>query len=156
MQFVKFIDAVLDLFLPKKTSPGIRQFLKYLVCGGFATISDMIVLFILSNVLHINHLVAAAFGFLVGVATNYTLNTLLVFQSQGKIKREFSLFALIGIGGLLWTELILWVLVDNLKIYLMLAKMVAVVLVLFWNFFMRKKFVFPTESNLETLEKGLE
>lgn len=142
MPLVKIINFFLDILLPKKTSKSVRQFFSYLVCGGFATISDMIVLFTLANILHINHLIAAAFGFLAGVATNYTLNTMLVFESKGKKKTEFTIFALIGIGGLLWTELILWLLVDNLSLNLMIAKMIAVILVLNWNFFMRKKLVF--------------
>lgn len=156
MTIVKFIDFCLDIFLPKKTPPGLRQFFKYLVCGATATLADMSVLLVMSSLLHINHLIAAAFGFVAGVATNYSLNKILVFKSSGKIKKEFPLFVTIGIGGLLWTELILWILVDDLGIYLMIAKMIAVVMVLFWNFFMRKKFVFSSEQNLETLEKGLE
>lgn len=142
MRLVEFINKIFDFFLPKKTPASLRQFLKYLVCGGFATIADISILFVLSNVLHVNYLIAAALGFIIGVATNYSLNILLVFESQGKFKKEFTLFALIGIGGLLWTELVLWILVNNFGIYLMLAKIVAVILVLNWNFFMRKKFVF--------------
>ena len=147
MPLAKFVDKIFDIFLPKKTSKGVRQFLSYLICGGFATLSDMIVL---------DHLIAAAFGFLTGVITNYTLNIMLVFKSQGKVKKEFTLFAVIGIGGLLWTELILWILVDNLGLYLMVAKMIAVIIVLNWNFFMRKKFVFPSDSNIENIEKSLQ
>lgn len=154
MQLTKLIDDIFDFFLPKKTSAGLRQFFKYLVCGGTATLADMSVLFIL-NLLGVNHLIAAAFGFVAGVATNYSLNKILVFKSSGKVKKELPLFVAIGIGGLLWTELILWILVDNLGLYLMIAKMIAVVLVLFWNFFMRKKFVFSSEPKLETLGKGL-
>ena len=133
-----------------------RQFFSYLVCGGIATLADMSVLFILTSALQINHLIAAAIGFLAGVATNYSLNIQLVFKSKGKTKKELTLFTLIGIGGLLWTEFIIWILVDNMTFKLMIAKMIAVILVLFWNFFMRKKFVFPSESNLETLEKSIQ
>ena len=156
MPLAKFVDKIFDIFLPKKTSKGVRQFLSYLICGGFATLSDMIVLFVLTNFFHVDHLIAAAFGFLTGVITNYTLNIMLVFKSQGKVKKEFTLFAVIGIGGLLWTELILWILVDNLGLYLMVAKMIAVIIVLNWNFFMRKKFVFPSDSNIENIEKSLQ
>ncbi len=156
MKLKTIVDKTFDFFLPKKTSKSIRQFLNYLVCGGFATLADMSVLFVLTNILHINHLIAAAIGFVVGVTTNYSLNIALVFKSQGKTQKELTLFTLIGIGGLLWTELILWILVDNLKLYIMFAKIIAVILVLFWNFFMRKKFVFPTQSTLENIEQSLQ
>ncbi|MDD5397109.1 MAG: GtrA family protein [Candidatus Moranbacteria bacterium] len=155
MRLEKFIDTIFDFFLPKKTSQGLRQFLKYLFCGGVSTLTDMFVLYVSTHFLGINHLVAAAAAFVAGVATNYSLNTMLVFKSSGKIKRELSLFVIIGVGGLLWTETILWILVDNMNFKIMIAKMIAVILVLNWNFFMRKKFVFRVEPNLETLEKSL-
>jgi len=155
MGFAKFIDEVLNFFLPKKTPQSMRQFFKYLFCGGVASLIDMTILYTFTHFLDINHLIAAAIGFVSGVATNYFLNTLLVFQSSGKIKRELTLFVVIGIGGLFWTEAILWLLVDNLNLKIMIAKIIAIILVLNWNFFMRKKFVFSKESNLESIEKSL-
>ena len=156
MQLADIVNRTFDFFLPKKTPKGIRQFLSYLVCGGFATLADMSILFIFTKVLHINYLIAAAIGFIIGVTTNYSLNIALVFKSQGKTQKELTLFTFIGIGGLLWTELLLWILVKKLGLYLMLAKAISVILVLFWNFFMRKKFVFPAESNAERIEKSLQ
>src|SRR3989339_1020469 len=126
----------------EKTDGGFLQFFRYLIAGGTATLVDLAVLFVLYHLFHINYLVSAAFGFLFGITTNFTINILLVFESQGKIKKEFLLFAAVGVGGLLWTELILWILVGNFRLSVMAAKLIAVVLVLNWNFFMRKKFVF--------------
>lgn len=126
----------------KKTDNGLLQFFRYLIAGGTASLIDIMILFVLYKTLGINYLIAAALGFLFGVATNYTINTLIVFESGGKKKTEFSIFALIGIGGLLWTELILWIFVDNFGVPVMISKLIAIVLVLNWNFFMRKKFVF--------------
>ncbi|HBR71569.1 MAG TPA: GtrA family protein, partial [Candidatus Moranbacteria bacterium] len=111
---------------------------------------DLVILFIFYHLLGVNYLIAAAFGFLAGVTTNYTINTLIVFESSRKKKTEFSLFALIGIGGLLWTELILWIFVDNLGVPVMFSKLIAIALVLNWNFFMRKKFVFKKSQAIIT------
>jgi putative flippase GtrA len=142
---IQFIDNFIEKILGRKVSKGLLQFFRYLICGGIATVSDMTVLYSLTHFFHVNYLIAAACGFLIGITINYNLNIILVFKSSGQVKKEFSLFALIGIGGLIWTEIILWVLVDKLNFYIMVAKMVAIALVLFWNFFMRKKFVFYPE-----------
>jgi putative flippase GtrA len=96
----------------------------------------------LYQIFGINYLVAAAIGYSCGILTNFTINILFVFESSGRVKKEFVIFASVGAIGLLWTELILWSLSDKLGIPVMLAKIVAVVFVLFWNFFMRKKLVF--------------
>ncbi|MDQ1284068.1 MAG: hypothetical protein QG620_416 [Patescibacteria group bacterium] len=130
----------------EKTDKASLQFFRYLIAGGTATLVDLAVLFVLYHLLHINYLAAAALGFLFGVITNFTINIAIVFESQGKMKKEFLLFAAVGLGGLLWTELILWVLSGKFHLPVMAAKLVAVVLVLNWNFFMRKKFVFGKRS----------
>jgi putative flippase GtrA len=146
---IDFIDTSVEKIVGRKLNKGFLQFFRYLICGGIATVSDMGVLYVSTHFLHIYYLFAAACGFILGVVINYTLNIILVFKSTGKIKREFALFALIGIGGLIWTEAIIWTLVDKLNFYIMIAKMTAVIFVLFWNFFMRKKFVFYPEPVTE-------
>ena len=138
----KKLLQLFHILVIKKTDNGLLQFFRYLIAGGTASVVDLIILFVLYQLLGINYLIAAALGFTGGVLTNYTINILIVFESGGKKKTEFSLFALIGIGGLLWTELILWIFVNNLGVPVMIAKLIAIVLVLNWNFFMRKKFVF--------------
>ncbi|HAT73396.1 MAG: GtrA family protein [Candidatus Moranbacteria bacterium GW2011_GWF2_36_839] len=129
-------------FLKKKPEKTFHQFLRYLVAGGTATLVDLSVLFALYQFLHINHLVAAAVSYCCGILTNFTINVLFVFESSGRIKKEFIIFASVGAIGLLWTEFILWSLSDKLGLPVMLAKIIAVIFVLFWNFFMRKKLVF--------------
>lgn len=147
---IKLIDFCFNATFGRFFSNSVHQFFRYLFCGAMATLADISILFVLTYFFHFNHLVAAAFGFAAGVITNYTLNISLVFQSSGKKRKEFPMFALVGIGGLAWTEIILWILVDNLNTHLAIAKAVAVVLVLAWNFFMRKKFVFHLGSKLKT------
>jgi putative flippase GtrA len=155
MRTKDLIDEIVEKILGRKVSKGFLQYFRYLICGGIATVTDVGILFVLTHFLHINYLVVAAASFLCGITVNYTLNTILVFQSSGKIKKEVPVFAMIGLGGLVWTELIIWTLTDKLKIYLLIAKLIAIVVVLQWNFFMRKKFVFYPEpipgDNIEKL-----
>lgn len=145
MRAKQFIDEFVEKIAGRKINKGLLQFFRYLICGGIATVTDVSLLFVLTHFLHIYYLIAAAGSFLTGTTVNYSLNVVLVFRSSGKIKREFPLFALIGVGGLVWTEIIMWILVDKLNFYVMLAKGGAIIFVLMWNFFMRKKFVFPEE-----------
>jgi putative flippase GtrA len=143
----KKIIQLLHFLIIKKTDSGLLQFLRYLIAGGSASIVDASILFVLNHFLGVSYLwFTVTLGFLSGMTTNYTINTLIVFESGGKKKTEFSIFALIGLGGLAWTQLIFWVLVKNLGVHVMLTKLIAIILVLNWNFFMRKKFVFKKTS----------
>lgn len=90
----------------------------------------------------LNYLISAAIAFILGVATNYLLCIVWIFESTGRVKKEIILFVVIGVGGLILNEVIIWLLVEEAKLYYMLAKAVAVVIVLVWNFGMRKKYVF--------------
>lgn len=138
----KLTIAKIRKFIRKKPEKTLHQFLRYLVAGGTATAVDVSILFVLYQFLHINYLVAAAISFSCGILTNFTVNVLFVFESGGRIKKEFLIFASVGLAGLLWTELILWSLSEKLDFPVMLAKLVAVAFVLNWNFFMRKYLVF--------------
>jgi putative flippase GtrA len=120
--------------------------MRYLVAGGTATLVDLSVLFVLYQIFHVNHLVAAAISFSCGILTNFTINVLFVFESSGRLKKEFLLFASVGMGGLVWTEIILWSFSNKLGLPVMLAKLFAIVFVLFWNFFMRKFLVFKKNT----------
>lgn len=143
----QLIDDIIEKILGRKINKSLLQYFRYLMCGAAATTTDVVLLYTLTHFFGIHYLLAAACSFATGIIVNYTLNTKLVFQSSGKLKKEFSLFALIGVGGMLWTEIILWILVDKLKFLVMVAKLVAIALVLQWNFFMRKKFVFAEEKD---------
>jgi putative flippase GtrA len=155
MQLKDWIDELIEKILGRHVNKGLLQYFRYLMCGAVATVTDVGILFVLTHFLRLNYLIVAAVSFVCGIAVNYTLNTILVFQSSGKIKKEFPVFAMIGLGGLAWTELILWVLVDKLNVYVMIAKALAIVIVLQWNFFMRKKFVFyPEPISGDNIEKA--
>lgn len=130
-----------EIFI-QKSDKGIHQFVRYLIAGGTSTLVDISILFVLYQFFHINHLIAAAIAYCCGIITNFTINVFFVFGSNGRIKKEFAVFVSVGAVGLLWTELIIWLLSNKFTLPVMLAKIVAVVFVLFWNFFMRKKFVF--------------
>lgn len=124
---------------PTQTS---AQFIRYLFVGGFAAGLDAGCLYGLHHGLEIHYLVAAGVGFFLGLVANYLLSILWIFESSGNLRQEFPLFAAIGLGGLVWTELILWLVVTWFQAPLMVAKAIALFLVLIWNFGMRKKFVF--------------
>jgi putative flippase GtrA len=128
----------------------LTQFFKYLLVGGLSALLDTSCLYVLYTYFGLDPLLAGAIGFLIGVVSNYIMSIIWVFESSGNVKTEFTLFAIIGIGGLLWTELILWILIDITHVPVMASKLVALALVLIWNFGMRKKFVFssmPHSSN---------
>lgn len=138
------VELAKKLFVIKSDNTHV-QFLRYLFVGGVSAIVDMGVFFIAVNMLDLHYLAGQTFGFIFGLITNYIISVLWVFRHTGNLQKEFSLFAIVGIGGLLLSYVFLWIFIDIFQIHTfgnMLAKIITVFLVLFWNFGMRKKFVF--------------
>jgi putative flippase GtrA len=120
------------------------QFLRYLVVGGIAFCVDFGILVVLTDLIHLHYLVAGAIGFGCGLATNYVLCINWVFgaRSLSNKKAEFMVFTVIGVIGLGWNELLLYAGTDGLDLDYRISKLIAVGIVLVWNFGMRKLLLF--------------
>ena len=88
--------------------------------------------------------VAAGGGFLCGLALNYALSTRLVFSQHRLADRrlEFVGFALIGVAGLILTEITLWVTMVQLGLMPLPAKLISAGVTFLSNFFLRKWLLF--------------
>ena len=116
------------------------QLIRYIFVGGAAFIVDFVSLFILTDFFTIYYLISAAIAFILGLITNYILSMNWVFSKRTLENRtyEFGIFALIGIVGLGLNEVFIWFFTQDLQIYYLFSKILASILILFWNFFARK------------------
>ncbi len=117
-----------------------REFIRYVLVGGFAFVCDTSTLFSLTQFLKVNYLISAPVGFIVGTAVNYVLSRTWVFQRRSIVNTsaELAIFTLIGVVGLGLNELILWMFQSKLGIHYMFAKVVSGIVVFMWNFGARK------------------
>ena len=120
------------------------QMFRYLFVGGAAFIVDFLSLFVLTDFFGIYYLISAAIAFILGLVANYLLSISWVFNKRKLNKRhiEFGVFALIGIVGLGLNEVFIWFFTQDLQIYYLISKILAAVIILFWNFFARKFILF--------------
>jgi len=122
------------------TTNTIIQFIRYAFVGGIAAIVNIGTLYILTDMFNIYYLLSNIFGFAAGLTINYILSTKFIFNSEKRIKKdvEFSLYATIGVVGLVLDTVLLWILTDLGKIYYLLSKIASTVIVFIWNFGARK------------------
>lgn len=126
-----------SLFITKTNNTFI-QFFRYIFVGGVAFLADGGSLFLITTI-GVNYLISVIFAFVIGLAVNYGLSKLLVFENSsvnGKI--EFLVYGIIGVIGLGFTEIIMYVLTDIAGLYFMVSKVIATIIVLVWNFVARK------------------
>ncbi|MBE6882827.1 MAG: GtrA family protein [Oscillospiraceae bacterium] len=126
-----FIEPTEDSFL---------QFFRYIFVGGASFAADYVLLHIITE-LGVYYLISGAISFIAGLFVNYALSKLLVFSKKttgAEKAKEFSVFAVIAVFGLIITEALMWLFTEKLLWHYMISKAAAAVIVLFWNFFMKK------------------
>lgn len=121
----------------------LREFLLYFAASAAALALDTAV-FSLTLQLGVPLSVAACLGFGLGLMLVYTISTRHVFSQHRLADRrnEFALFALIGVAGLLLTEALLWLLVRQLGVAPVAAKLTSACGVFLFNFALRKALLF--------------
>ena len=74
------------------------------------------------------------------VLVNYIMSTRWVFNQDniGNKVLEFNLFILISTIGLVFTEILLYFFTDIVGLYYLVSKIIASIIVLFWNFLARR------------------
>lgn len=139
----EFFKAILDFNLNRlfreKTTNIFIQFFRYIFVGGFAFLADAFTLWLCEK--WMNYLIAAAIAFVVGLAVNYALSIWFVFSESSKVKnkvKEFVVYGIIGLIGLLITEGIMYLFTDVFGLYFLISKIIAAEIVLVWNFVARK------------------
>lgn len=137
MEFLRglFIDATKNVYV---------QFFRYGFVAIVSLAVDFGVLVILKEYAHFHYLIAASLSFILGLLTNYWLSKLWVFHSSklDNKHKEFVIFFVIGLVGLLLTDILMWIFTDVMELYYMLSKAYATILVYFWNFGARKQILF--------------
>jgi len=131
------------LFIDQTDNTFVQLF-RYTFVGGTAFIVDFGLLFVLTDFVNIHYLISAAISFLLGLATNYWLSIIWVFNRRILTNKslEFGIFAFIGIIGLGFNELFIWFFTEYVHFHYLLSKIVSTVFVFLWNFIVRKFILF--------------
>ena len=119
------------------------QIIKFVIVGGIATIIDYIVFFLLHDLLKINTLISNITSFSISVVYNYIASIKWVFDvdKEKNAKTQFVIFIVLSIIGLILNTAIVYICVDVMKMFSILAKVLATAFVMVFNFITRKKFL---------------
>ena len=121
----------------------ISQIIKFGFVGFLCFFIDYGIMVFLTEALKINYLISSGCSFSVSVIVNYILSIKFVFDADmdaNKIK-QFLVFLIFSIGGLIINQIVMWVAVDLLGIFYMISKIGATAIVMVYNFITRKLFI---------------
>jgi len=113
------------------------QIFRFGIAGGLA------ILILCREVLHLPILVSSAIAFSISVIFNYILSIIWVFDvdKEKDKKKNFIIFILLSIVGLILTEIIMYIGTDIAHIHYLIVKIIATAIVMVFNFITRKMFL---------------
>ncbi len=105
-------------------------------CVGFSgMILDFGTTSILKEKLKLNKYFSNSMGFALAATSNYFINRLWTFQSENShVITEYLSFITIAVMGLLINNAIIYALNDRMKLNFYVSKLMAILMVTFWNF----------------------
>ena len=126
----------------------VREAVLYTSASGAAMVADVSLLWLLVEKAHFYYLVAATIAFLAGTIIVYTISVRLVFDYRRiqDRRREFSVFAAIGVVGLFVNLIVLKIAVDGLGAHYLLGKIASIFFTFSLNFGLRRTLLFTAES----------
>jgi putative flippase GtrA len=118
------------------------QFFIYLIVGGLSFFVD-IGIFVLLRMAEMSVIPASILSFIAATGANYMLSTVLAFQG-GRFRRRTELARFLGVVlvGLALNTALVWCFVYPFGLNPTLAKIIAVPIVLVWNYLGRRLLVF--------------
>ena len=133
-------------------APTLPQFatdlIRYGACSAAALTLDYGLLLLLTYGFAVPYLTASAIGFMSGLCLAYLSSIAFVFKGRRRltVRREFLGFSLIGIAGLVLTQLLLALLVGGAGLSVAVAKPITAVVVFLFNFGLRRGILFASKA----------
>lgn len=149
---MSLVFGIADALRARGAPAGPARLVADLVKYGFASIAalmlDFITLMALYKGLGVNYLVAAAIGFLSGLALVYTLSVRFVFRDRRRrgARAEMIGFLITGVAGLALTEALMHIFVDYACVPVALSKIPTSGVVFLFNFTARRALLFSPSA----------
>lgn len=140
--FLKFIRKLPFKFI-KNNEKILLQIFKFGIVGGIAFLIDYGIMVLCKEIIGLNVLLSAFFGFSISVIYNYIASVKWVFDinEEKDKKKNFIIFIIFSIIGLIITEIIMWIGTDIINISYLIVKIAATAIVMVFNFVTRKMFL---------------
>ena len=115
----------------------LRRFFRYFSVGGSTFAFDLLLLFLLIDVAHVQYLVATGVSFLIALTTNYVFSRKFVFRGTLRsVHSGYGIFLLIAFSGLAIVEFTMYQLVGQYQWNYLVARIVVGAFAGLWNYFL--------------------
>lgn len=142
-RIVQKVLHFLHLNFDDKTEKLIVQIFNFGIVGVVATVIDFLFLYLFKECCQFPILLSNTLSFIISVLYNYWASLTFVFNvnPEKSKKKNFVLFIFFSVIGLILNDAIVWIVTEKMKIYYLVSKVLATLIVMIFNFITRKKFL---------------
>lgn len=115
-----------------------RNLILYGIIGSFTSFLDFCVFTVLASYAGLHYLIANCISVLVGITTSFLLNRSYNFKVKDHSKRRFAIFLIVGLSGLVLSNIILYIGIDLMHVDELIVKLASIVLVVGFQFLLNK------------------
>ncbi len=115
------------------------EMIRFAIVGGASFLLDYGLLYAFVEYFDMPYLWASGLSFTISVLFNYYLCVVFVFHAKGRTKKDKILFFGSSVAGLFLNQMCMWIFVDLMGVYYMIAKIFATAIVTVWNYVMKRK-----------------
>ncbi len=120
------------------------RFVAFCLVGGTNSAVDIFFLYVGVSLANLPLFIAASISFVLASLNGYLLNQKLMFKNSAKSTKKYFQYLAVSIVGLLLTLALLHVFTAYLMIHYLIAKVITIILVVFWNYFINAFWTFRT------------
>ena len=123
-----------------------RHLILYGIIGGMSSGLDFLLYTAWVEFVGLNYMLANCISVLAGILVSFLLNRKYNFKVEDKTVRRFLIFLSVGLGGLLFSNLILYLCVEYLFVNEFVSKVLSIVPVVLLQFLLNKFITFKTDK----------
>lgn len=144
MKIFNTFDSIILFFIPRR----FLQISRYLIAGGTAAATDLVILYVLTSVLHVWYLLSAILAFLVAFGVSFCLQKFWTFDDKAtdRWKSQAIIYFIIAGINLGLNTILMYVSVDLFHIHYFVSQFVISGLLAFEQYFVYQIFVFKKGS----------
>lgn len=118
------------------------EMMRFIIVGAITFVVDYGLLYIFTEYIGLYYMYSTAIAFIAAVIFNYWLCVIYVFTNvQRQTSKQAILFVGSSVIGLGLNQICMWFFVEIFGIYYMFAKIISIIIVMAWNYIMKRKAV---------------
>lgn len=119
-----------------------RDLILYGIIGCCSSGLDFLLYTLFVQVFGWQYILSNCVSVLAGITTSFTLNRNYNFRVKDRTTQRFAIFLTVGLCGMMMSNLILWICVDQMHLAKVLSKLVSIIPVVFFQFLINKYITF--------------